>query len=175
MTGARLDASGIRCTSSRWMAIQRLRLDGRGDAICEPLAVDRQRTAGRNAGLVADSHHQRPEPAHLLLEQSHRVLQGVAAERIAADQLREPIRLVDRGRADRAHLVQRNGHAARGSLPRRLAARQSATHDPDHRTSEGPATQATSRRVRPRDVALAVFAAGCRDADGSGSTQRPSR
>ena len=153
---------------------QRFRLDGRRNALREPLAVDGQRTASRHACLVADPHDQRIEPAHLFLEQPHRVLQGGAAEGVAADQLRQPIGTVHRGRPNRTHFVERNRDATRGDLPRRLAPRQSAPDDPDHRTSADVARQATSRD-RPRDVALAPFLAGCREASASDATQRPSR
>ena len=80
----------------------------------------------------ATRHHQRSEPAHLLLQQADGVVELVAAKRIAADELGQPIRLVHRGRHDRPHLVDRHRHAERRRLPRGLAAGQAAADDVNH-------------------------------------------
>ena len=64
----------------------------------EPLAIDRQRGAGGHARRIGRAHHERAEPAHLLFEEADRVIELVAAEGVAADELGEPIGLVDRGR-----------------------------------------------------------------------------
>ena len=93
------------------------------------LPVHRQRRAGRNPAHLGGAHHHRPEPAHFFLQHADGVIQLVAAERVAADQLRELIGLVHVGRADRTHLVQHDRHARRRSLPRRFAAGETAADD----------------------------------------------
>src|SRR5262249_8099835 len=64
--------------------------------------------------------------------QADRVVQLVAAKRVAAHELGEPIGFVDGGRTNRAHFVQRDGNAARGGLPRGLGSGQPAADDSDH-------------------------------------------
>ena len=65
----------------------------------EPLAIDGERRAGRHAArLGARACTSESEPPHLLFQQADGVIELVAAERVAADQLGEPIGLVHRGR-----------------------------------------------------------------------------
>ena len=94
------------------MIVERLR-----DEVGEPLAIDRERGAGRHAARLGGAHDERPEPPHFLLEQADGVIELVAAEGVAADQLGEPIGLVHGRRTHRPHLVQRDAHAARRRLP----------------------------------------------------------
>ena len=75
-----------------------MRRDRGGDALGELLAIDGQRGAGRHAHAIGDAHDQRAEPPHLLFEQADGVVELVAAEGIAADELGEPIGLVHGGR-----------------------------------------------------------------------------
>ena len=84
----------------------------------EALAIDGQRGAGRHAAGLGRAHDERAEPPHLFLEQADGVVELVAAEGVAADELREPIGLVDGRRAHGPHLVQRDRHALRRGLPR---------------------------------------------------------
>ncbi len=88
----------------------------------EPLAVDGQRRAGRHAALFGGAHDERSEPPHFFFQEADGVIELVAAEGVAADELGEPVGLVDGGRTDRPHLVERDRHAARGRLPGRFAA-----------------------------------------------------
>ena len=76
--------------------------------------------------------HQRAEPPHLLLEQADGVVELVAAERIAADQLGERVGLVHGGRPHRPHLVERDGDAELRRLPRGFAPGQAAADDVNH-------------------------------------------
>ena len=68
------------------------------DDLGEALAIDGERGAGRHAARLGGAHHQRAEPPHLLLQQADGVIELVAAEGVAADQLGEPVGLVDGGR-----------------------------------------------------------------------------
>src|SRR4029450_10746585 len=78
---------------------------------------------------LGGSHDNRFQTSHLLLEESDGVIELVAAKRVAADQLRQSIGLVNRGGAGGAHLVEKDGDAARRRLPRSLAAGEAAPHD----------------------------------------------
>ena len=91
-----LSAAGIAGTSSRTMVISGCAGEPRRDLAREDLAVDGQGGAGRHAGDLGGGHHHRVEPAHLFLEQADGVVELVAAERVAAHELGEPVGLVDR-------------------------------------------------------------------------------
>src|SRR5262249_12692393 len=123
-------------------------LQRRGDRVGETLAVDGEGRAGGHPGRVGGAHDERSEPTHLLLQQPDRVIELVAAERVAADELCELVRLVHGSRPQRAHLVQRHGYTSRRDLPRGFGAGEAAaddshTHqwtvldDADFRTSRG--------------------------------------
>ena len=86
---------------------------------------------GGHARDFGGVHHERIQPAHLLFQQSDRVVELVAAERVAADELGETVGLVDVGGPDGPHFVDGDGNAARGSLPGSLAAGQAAANDAD--------------------------------------------
>jgi hypothetical protein len=106
------------------MLVHRLR-DGPG----EQLAIDRQGGAGRHARDLGGVHDERVEPAHLFLQQADGVIQLVAAERVAADELGESIGFMNFCRPDRPHLVNDDGDSAGGCLPRRFASGQAAADD----------------------------------------------
>ena len=110
----------------------RMRRDRIRHAAEKPLAIDGERGAGRHAGRVGGAHDDRAEPPHLLLQQTDRVIEFVAAKGIAADEFGELIGLVDRGGAHRPHLVNGDRHTAFGRLPRGFAARQTAADDVNH-------------------------------------------
>ncbi len=94
--------------------------------------VDRQRAARRQFVGIGGMQDQGSATPHLLVQQADGVALGVVrAERVRAHQLGQPLALMRRGRAHRAHLVQHRGHAGACHLPRRLAARQSAADDVD--------------------------------------------
>ena len=88
-----------------------MRLDRVGDRLRESFAIDGQRGAGGHAMRIGRPHHQRAKPPHLFFQQADGVIELVAAQRVGADQLGEPIGLVDGGRAHRPHLVQDDAHA----------------------------------------------------------------
>src|SRR5262245_44899674 len=94
-------------------------------------AIDRQRGARRHAARLRRPHHERSEPPHFFLQKTDGVIELVAAERIAAHELRETISLVDRGRPNGPHLVQRDRHAARRGLPGGFGSGKTAAHDRD--------------------------------------------
>src|SRR5256886_13344381 len=83
-----------------------------GDRVGEPLAVGGERGAGGYAARSGRAHDHRSEPPHLLFQETDGVIQLVAAKRVAADELGEPIGLVYRGWSDRPHLVERHRHAS---------------------------------------------------------------
>jgi len=74
--------------------------------------VDREGAARGHGVLVRAGHHERAEAAHLLLEQAHRVLEHVRAQRVAAHQLAEIGAGVGLGHALRAHLEEFHGDTA---------------------------------------------------------------
>src|SRR4029453_12984915 len=99
------------------------------DRLGEPLAVHRQRGAGRHAARLGGSHHNRVQTPHFLLEESDGFIELVAAKRVAADQLRESIGLVNRRGAGGTHFVEKDRDAARRRLPCGLAAGEAAPND----------------------------------------------
>ena len=105
-----------------------------GEPPGEPLAIDGQRGAGRNASVLGRSHDERAEPPHLFLQQADGVIEFVAAERVAAHELGESIGFMYSGGSCRPHLVKRNGHAARRSLPGGFRTSEAAADDGDHAT-----------------------------------------
>jgi hypothetical protein len=110
-----------------------VRLERRGYGRGESLAVDGQGPAGGHLIGVGRAHDQRAEAAHLLMQEADGGLfVVVGAKGIRADQLCQPIRLVRIGRAQRAHLMQRNRQAPLRDLPRRLRPRQPAADNMDH-------------------------------------------
>ena len=95
------------------MVVQRL-----GDGCGKPVAVDRQRAAGRHLVGVGRAHDQRSQPAHLGMQQADRVVGGVVgAERIGADEFGQAVGAVRLGHPHRAHLVQDDADAGIGDLP----------------------------------------------------------
>ena len=109
------------------------------DDVGKLLAIDGQRRAGGHTARFGGAHDDRSKAPHFLLQETDGVIEFVAAERIAADELGEPVGLVNGSGAQRPHLVQRNGHAARRGLPRGLGAREAAAYDPDaHQTRSSP-------------------------------------
>ena len=118
---------------------QRLALDRRGDRGGKALAVDGERSAGRQLVGVGRAHHQRTEPPHLGMQKpdgaSFRV---VGAERVRTNQLGELSGLVHGGRANRPHFVQHHGHAAARDLPGGLGTGKAAADDMDGLQVSGP-------------------------------------
>ena len=110
---------------------ERMLVNGLCDSAREQLAIDRQRRACGHARDLGRMHHERVEPPHLFFEQTDGVVELVAAEGVAADQLGKPIGLVDVGRPDGPHFVDGDGNAAGGGLPGGLAPGQAAADDAD--------------------------------------------
>src|SRR5439155_6455044 len=101
------------------------------DGLRESLAIDRERGAGGHATRFRRAHHERTKAPHFLFQQTDGIIELVAAKRIAADELRQPIRLVHRGRTRRPHLIERHGYAARRRLPCGLGTGEPASDDSD--------------------------------------------
>ena len=97
--------------SPRSMVMRGCACDRGGHAFGELVAIDGQRRARGHAHAIGHAHHERAEPPHLFLQQADGVVELVAAKGIAADQLGEPVGLVDGGRRDGPHLVQHDRHA----------------------------------------------------------------
>src|SRR5262249_59153951 len=76
--------------------------------------------ARRHGARLGRAHDERAQPPHFLFQEADGVIELVAAEGIAAHELRKPIGLVNRSRTNRPHLVEGDGHSARRSLPRGL-------------------------------------------------------
>ena len=133
MTGSRLGRVGNRRRlSSRTMVTSGCDARARGDLVGKPLAIHGERGAGRHAARLGGAHHERAEPPHLFLQEADRVIELVAAERVAADQLREAVGLVHGRRADGPHFVQRDRHPPRGRLPGGFRTGEPAADDGDH-------------------------------------------
>ena len=111
---------------------QRMRGDRLGDGLGEAVAIDGERRARGHAARVRGAHDEGSEPPHLFFEQADRVIELVAAEGIRAHQLGEPVGPVHGRGTDRAHLVNRRGHAERGRLPRGLGTGESSANDVNH-------------------------------------------
>ena len=116
----------------------RMTLDSLGDGARKQLAIDRQRRAGRHPRDIGGVHDQRVEPPHLLFEETDGVVELVAAERVAADQLGEPVGFVDVSRPNRPHFMDRDRNTARCRLPGGLAPGQAAANDSDWTDSQIP-------------------------------------
>ena len=106
--------SGTAVISPRVERDERVRRHRLGDHRRETDTIDRKGAAGGHARGVGAAHDDRAEPAHFFLEQPDGVLERVAAERVAADELGEMVGLVDERRPHGPHLVQRRpGRRAR--------------------------------------------------------------
>jgi hypothetical protein len=90
---------------------QRVLRERARDRVGKTLAIHRERGARGYAARLGGAHHEGAEPPHLLFQQADGVIELVAAERIAADELRQPIAPVNGSRPHRTHLVERGRHA----------------------------------------------------------------
>ena len=106
-----------------------------GDRLRDPpreqRAIDGQRAARGHAHLVGDADDERAHPPHLFLEEARRLVEGVAAQAVRADELREVARLVHGRGPHGPHLVEVDPDPAPRELPGRLAAREPAPDDGD--------------------------------------------
>ena len=102
----------------------------------ESHAIDGERRAGGDARQIGRAHDQRAQPAHLLFQEADGVIEFVAAEGIAADELGEAVGLVHRGRAYGPHLVDDDRHLESCGLPRGLASCEATADDGDHGNAE---------------------------------------
>ena len=89
------------------MVVQRL-----GDGGGKPVAIDRQRAAGRHLVGVGRAHDQRAQPAHFGMQQADRIVGGViGTKRIGAHQFGQTIGAMGFGHPAGTHLVQDNADA----------------------------------------------------------------
>ncbi len=111
--------------SSRAIVDQRMGVERRGDRGGKSVAIDGERAACRHLIGVGRAHHQRVEPAHLLVQQADRVVLAiVGAERVGADEFREVARSC--ARRSRAPAASHAGPPARRATrsARRLPSRR---------------------------------------------------
>ena len=177
----------MRVTSSRDDRDERMRVHRLGDRLREPLAIDRQRRAGRHAVRIGRAHHERAEPPHLLLQQADGVIELVAAE-ANCEQTSSASRSVlwtAVGRTGRISCSD-DRHAARGRLPGGLAAGEPAADDVNLISCElawpcdgslAPAGSPRTGGLRPcrRPCTPAAAFARARGADAAPRGARPSR
>ena len=136
---------------------QRMTRQRRRDRVREPLAIDRERRAGGHAALLGRAHDERSEAPHLLFQETHGVVELVAAKRIAAHELGEAVGLVDSRRTHGPHLVERHRDALRCGLPGGLSSGKAAADDSDHllACARGAAPRACRRSlVRARRCSM---------------------
>ena len=132
-------SGGRPATSSRAMVISGCASIARRDRRRKAVAVDGERAAGRHLVAVAGAHDQRSGKPHLGMQQADRIGLGVVgAEGIGADQFGEAVGLVRLGAAHGAHLVQHDGHAGFGDLPRSFRAGEAAADDVDGVEAHAP-------------------------------------
>ena len=127
--------SGIDSTSPADNRDERVTVERVGDGLREALPVDGQGGPGGHPARFGGAHDERAEAPHLFFQEADGVIELVAAERIAADELSEAVRPMDGRGMGRPHFVQRDGYALRGGLPRRLGTREPPadngdTHEP---------------------------------------------
>jgi len=109
----------------------RVAFDGRAHFGGKNLAIHGERLASRHASGGGRSKQERSEPSKFLLEEPGRAGNLFAFQRVAANQLGEPIGLVSGGGAGRPHLVQFDSEAGLRDLPGSLRSRQTAADDVD--------------------------------------------
>ena len=148
---------------------ERMATERFGHDLRKPLAIDRQRAAGRNARFLSRVQDQRIKELHLGLEQPRGVGQMLGLERIGTHQLGKAARHMSGRGLFRAHFDQLDRNAAPQELPGRLAAGQPRPHDgyafiihhsrrflrrspPQH----GGGTARSRRRARPRPCGRAL-------------------
>ena len=88
------------------------------------LPVHSQCAAGGHPGGVRRLHNKASQPAQLLLQKAHRVLQPRPPQGVGADQLRELFTFMGWGHFVGLHLLQHHADAPLRQLPRGLAAGQ---------------------------------------------------
>jgi hypothetical protein len=140
------------------MVFERLRHGG-GEAV----AVDGKRTARGHLVGVAAAHDQGAEPAHLLVQQAHRImLRIVRAEGVGADELGIAVGLVRVGHLKRPHLVQHNRDPGLRELPRGFGTGEAAADDVNGFQGHGRKLGAGSGRGNaPKTKPPASGAGGC--------------
>ena len=106
-----------------------MRPDLRREPAAERDPIDRKRVAGGNTRPVRLGQYRRAEPPQLLVQEPDGVVRIVRPERVRADQLRQPVRLVGRRAPFRLLLVQDDVHSRIGEEKRRFRPRQSAADD----------------------------------------------
>ena len=131
ITGSRSLDAGIARTSSRTIVMSGCARASSVTICGEALAIDGERRAGRHAARLGRAHHERAEPPHLFLQQADGVIELVAAEGVAADELGErSVLWTAVGRTGRISCsVDR--HAARRGLPGGFGSGETAADDPD--------------------------------------------
>ena len=138
-------------------------LDRRGETV----PVDGKSAAGRHLMGVGAAHDDRTERPHLAMEDADCVgRRVVGAKRVGADELGQPARPVSGRRGQRAHLMQHDGNAGLGRLPRRLRSGEAAadnvdgTHGVSWRSAERTSTLGGEQKAAPEGAAFSPAARG---------------
>ena len=129
----------------------------------EELAIDGERTTGRNPGHIRAGEQQASQRTQLRLKQAVCVGELDRFEGVTADQLCKTIGLVRGGLDEGPHLVERDGHAPFRQSPGGFRAGETAADDGGvhaRATSSGSATTRRCphlRQVRLSPSALLIF------------------
>ena len=137
---------------------ERVFLQQSRDRVREQRPVHGKRPARRHGAFPRRVQKKRVHDGQLAFQGAGRRVGIVAFKRVRAHELGRITRFVDRRLAPRAHLDQAHGHAARGKLQSRLAARKTGAHHSDCRkllhvlilAHAGPATRQRGKRGTQR-------------------------
>src|SRR6266550_470706 len=110
-------------------ANQRLASDGLSYSIGKRFAIDSQRVSGRNGAFPRQTDQQGIRSMQFFFEQPGSGVGRFRLQRIGTHQFGEILRLVRRGRAQRAHFIKVNLDTTPGALPRRFRTCQAGAND----------------------------------------------
>ena len=103
---------------------QGLALNGLSGQAGKLLPVHSQGAPGRHGGLLRAVHQQRAKTAHLFLQKTGGAVDAAGLQGVGADQLREALAVVGRGKFLGLHLHQGDGNPLAGQRPGGLAPSQ---------------------------------------------------
>ena len=104
-----------------------MRGDARFNRVGETLAIDGECAAGGNRRVTRARDDDRIQARQFFFHESDGVLEGGAAQRIAADEFGEPSGVMRRSAALWTHLVKIDINAGIRRLPCRFASRETTT------------------------------------------------
>ena len=103
-----------------------------GHQLRKALTVHRQAATGFYTGGIGAFHNQAAHTAQLFLQQTHRIFQPIASQRVGTDQLRKGIGMVGRRLLMGFHFIEGHLDATLGQLPSRFAAGKTGANDLYH-------------------------------------------